>query len=107
MGNHSHLDFVSRMIEPETNAWVSDSVVYNILSGTQFLPAVTPKNGSIAVARGLARIDTFTVKNTGNVSAAYTFTASCGSFTSTPCTVSPATKTLGGDSSTKVMVSYT
>ncbi|HEX3867932.1 MAG TPA: hypothetical protein VHV78_14315, partial [Gemmatimonadaceae bacterium] len=105
-GTHGLVILRLRMIDPVSGAYTYDSTVYNVSSGTQARPTISPKNPIKTVIARLAHVDTFTVRNSGDTSAPYAFSADCGSFSTTGCIVSPTSKSLAANDSVKVTVSY-
>ncbi|MEO7086519.1 MAG: hypothetical protein ABI442_03850, partial [Gemmatimonadaceae bacterium] len=107
-GTHGNMKVITRMPDPNTGAMAYDTATFIVRSGDQLLPNVTPKSAARTVAPRIARTDTFTVINTGLLTANYTFAPDCGTFATTGggCTANPASKALAPNEILKVGVTY-
>jgi RHS repeat-associated protein len=106
-GARGTVRMIRSMVDPVTNAAVVDTASVFIVAGDQLTPQVTPKGTAVTAAPRYARVDSFTVRNTGTVTATYASTADCGSFASSGCTVSPSGVTIAPNGVARVGVSYT
>ncbi len=99
---------INTLVASATDGIHSPSVIrhYTYDEAPQHTPVVTPAIASEVVAAGLARSDTFTVRNPGPLSVTYMLTAQC-STGNTGCTPSQTSVTVAGSQSAKVWVSYT
>ena len=105
-GQRGYIRLVKSMIDPVTNAAVVDSASVLVLIGDQLTPEVTPKAGTVAAAPRVARVDSFTVRNIGTVTATYAMSATCGSFTVGGCVVSPSTVAIAAGATARIGVTY-
>ena len=106
-GQRGYVRLIRSMADPATNAMVTDTTTVFVLAGEQLAPDVTPKATALYVAPRLARVDSFTVRNTGTVAADYALTTNCGTFAWKGCSVSPSAVSLSAGASVRVGLSYT
>ncbi len=92
-------------IDAEGHSTTATNTITFSLPLSNFTPLVTPKNTWRVFARNVVVSDTFTVRNSGSYTAAYSLTASCGIIG--PCTSNPSSITLAPGASGAAIVSYT
>ncbi|MGH7618442.1 MAG: hypothetical protein ACREPM_14575, partial [Gemmatimonadaceae bacterium] len=109
-GNNSargYIRLIKAMSDPVTNTVVTDTASVLVITGDQLMPQVTPKAAPANVAPRIARADSFTVKNTGTVSASYAMSADCGTFAVGGCVANPSLVTIGPAATARIGVAYT
>lgn len=106
-GQRGYIRLIKSMQDPVTGAMVVDTASVLVVTGDQLMPQVTPRGTAVMAAPRYARVDSFTVRNTGTVTADYAISADCGSFSAGGCTASPSLMTIAAGGTARVAVAYT